>query len=270
MMSSLIELLIRSCIETFYITGMIILTGLLLGILRTYSIRNLQRSFGSKAVMITGFIGVPIHELSHAVFAVLFGHKVTKIKLLQKPDENGTMGYVNHSYNKLSIYQQIGNFFIGIAPILGGASSIIVLMRYMLPLSYNEFIKILMENFHLTTLNKSTMEGMLSSYAALISTVFSFGNLKNPAFYIFLFTAICISSHISLSYADMKGAFRGIGAIFMILFILNLFDLSKYIAAVWIIRYNILLTGVLIAAVLLSGITFIVSLILFLVKQGLS
>ena len=88
-MRFLIELLLKTCIETVYLTGMIILVGLLLGILRNNSIRNFQRSFGSKALMVTGFIGVPIHELSHAIFALLFGHKVNEIKLLQKPDEMG-------------------------------------------------------------------------------------------------------------------------------------------------------------------------------------
>jgi hypothetical protein len=62
--------------------------------------------------MVTGVVGVPIHELSHATFALIFGHKIKSIKLFQKPDENEVMGYVQHSYNQGSIYQQAGNFFI--------------------------------------------------------------------------------------------------------------------------------------------------------------
>jgi hypothetical protein len=266
-MSFLIELVIKTILETVYITGMIILIGLLLGILRTYSIKNFQRSFGRKAVMITGFIGVPIHELSHAIVAILFGHKVTDIKLLQKPDGNGVMGYVNHSYNKNSIYQLIGNFFIGIAPIFGGTISIIALMYFVVPQAYNQFIHILIKNVHVTTLNKTIIEGILSSYGGLIKTIFSLNNFGNPFFYIFLFVAICISSHISLSYADIKGAFRGLSVIFMLLLLLNIFDLSKYILSIEIIKYNILLTGVMIVAVFLSVITFLVSLVLLLIRK---
>jgi hypothetical protein len=258
----LLDLLFRTCAETIYITGMIILLGLLLGILRTYSINNLSRSFGRTAVMVTGFIGVPVHELSHAVFAVLFGHKVTDIKLLQKPDENGVMGYVNHSYNKLSIYQQIGNFFIGTAPIFGGVISLIALMHFTIPQTYNQFTHMIIKNLYAEALNKSTLEGILSSYGGLIITIFSLRNFENPLFYIFLFVSICISSHISLSFADIKGASRGLGAIFLILLILNIFGLAKYIAAFEIVRYNILLTGVLIVAVFLSVITFLLSLVL--------
>lgn len=261
-MTFIIELLIRTCIETVYLTGIIILIGLLLGVLRNNSIVNFQRSFGIKSLMVTGFIGVPIHELSHAIFALLFAHKITKIKLLQKPDENGVMGYVQHSYNQNSIYQQVGNFFIGIAPILGGVLSIIALMRFIIPQAYNRFINILIRSLHVTVLNRSIAKEIMNSYLGLIKVIFSLKNFENPYFYIFLFISICISSHISLSYADIKGASRGLWVIFMILFILNTLNLSKYILTVDLIRYNILITGVLIIAVILSSATFLISLIL--------
>lgn len=258
----IIELLIKTCIETVYFVGMIVLVGLLLGVLRNKSIINFQRSFGSKAVMITGIIGVPIHELSHAIFALLFRHKITKIKLLQKPDENGIMGYVQHSYNQGSIYQQVGNFFIGIAPIFGGVFSIITLMRFIIPQAYNRFINILVKSLQVTVLNKSTIEGIMNSYLGLVKVIFSLKNFENPYFYMFLFIAICISSHISLSSADIKGAFTGLWIIFLILFMLNTINLSKYILAINLIRYNILITGVLMVAVILSTTTFLISLIL--------
>jgi hypothetical protein len=267
-MNFIIELLIKTFAYTVYLTGMIILTGLLLGILRTNSIKNFQKSFGSKAVMLTGFIGVPIHELSHTIFALVFGHKVTSIKLFQKPDENGIMGYVNHTYNPLSIYQQIGNFFIGVAPIFGGTISIIVLMRFIIPKAYIQFMHILMKNLYITTLNKATIDGILISYGGLIKSIFSLRNFTNQYFFIFLLIAICISSHMSLSSADIKGASRGIGIIFLIFLILNIFSLSKYIVAINLIKYNILLIGFFIVAVILSIITFLLSLFLVLIKRA--
>lgn len=260
-MTFVIELLIRTCIETVYLIGMIILVGLLLGVLRDNSIRNFQRSFGNKALMVTGFIGVPIHELSHAIFAVLFGHKIDDIRLLQKPDVNGVLGYVQHSYNQDSIYQQIGNFFIGIAPIFGGTFSIIALMKFMIPQAYNSFINILIKSLNVSVLNKNTIEGIINSYSGLIKVMFSLKNFENPYFYIFLFISICISSHISLSRADIKGASKGLWIIFLILFILNALNLSKYILAIDIIKYNIFITGILIIAMVLSTATFLISLI---------
>ena len=260
-MTFVTELLIRTCLETVYLIGVIVLGGLLLGVLRNNSIRNFQRVFGTKALMATGCIGVPIHELSHAVFALLFGHKIVDIKLFQKPDVNGVMGYVYHSYNQDSIYQQVGNFFIGIAPIFGGAFSIIALIKSIIPQAYNRFINILVKSLNVTALNKSTIEGIMNSYLGLIKVIFSLKNFENPYFYIFLFTAMCISSHISLSHADIKGASKGLLFIFLILFILNALNLSKYILAIDLIKYNILITGILIIALVLSTVTFLISLI---------
>ncbi len=265
-MNFFVELIIKTIIETFCLTGSIILVGFFLGILRNKSIENFQRSFGMKAVMITGFIGVPIHELSHAIFAVLFKHKIVDIKLFQRPDEAGVMGYVKHTYNVDSIYQQIGNFFIGIAPIFGGITSIILLMKIIIPASYSKFLSILIKNLNVVNLNKHAVEGILTSYSALIKTIFSLKNLENPYFFLFLFAAICISSHISLSYADVKGAYRGLSIIFLILLILNVLGVSKYIFAFSIIKYNILVTGLLIISIGFSMITFLLSWILVHIK----
>ncbi|MDP4144967.1 MAG: hypothetical protein Q8936_10880 [Bacillota bacterium] len=266
-MDFFIELIIKTCIETLYLTGMIILIGFILGVLRNNSIRNFQRGFGSKSLMITGFIGVPIHELSHAIFALLFGHKITRIRLLQGPDESGVMGYVQHSYNQRSIYQQVGNFFVGIAPIFGGVFSIIALMRLIIPQSYSSLISILRNSLHVTAINKGTVEGIMNSYAGLIKVIFSLKNFENPYFYIFLFAAICISSHISLSRADIKGASMGLVIIFLILLVLNALDLTKYISVIDLVRYNILIVGILMVAIIFSLITFIISLISIMVRH---
>lgn len=64
-----------------------------------------------------GFIGVPCHEISHALAAWLFGHKVTKIKLFGI-GEGGLSGYVLHSWNPRSLYQRQGLFWIGISPLI--------------------------------------------------------------------------------------------------------------------------------------------------------
>jgi len=257
----IIELLIRTSLETAYLTGAIILVGLLLGFLENSASRNFQRSFGGNSVMVTGFIGTPIHELSHAMLALLFGHKVTDIKLLQRPDENGVMGYVMHSYNKNSIYQQIGNFFIGVAPIFGGVLVIIGLMRLLIPHAFESFFKILVESVNFDTFNTVTLEVIGGAYLGLLKLIFSLENFQNLYFYLFLFAAICISSHMSLSPADIKGAFKGLVTIFLVLLLFNGLGLSQYILAIYVIKYNILVTGFLMLTVIFSVITYLISLI---------
>lgn len=266
-MNLFFDALMRTVIETIYLTGIIILIGFLLGVLRNNSIKNFQRSFGMNAVMLTAFIGVPVHELSHAIAAILFRHHINDIKLLQKPDGNGVLGYVNHSYNTRSVYQEIGNFFIGVAPIFGGIASIIVLMRFLIKHAYDQFIQIVISNFHITMLNEEILKKIINSYLGLVKAIFSFSNLKNPYFYIFIFLAICISSHISLSSADIKGASRGLAIIFIILFLLNIFGLINNISKFSIEKYNIFITSFLFIAVILSFITFIISLFFVIIKR---
>ncbi|MPQ29891.1 hypothetical protein E4V42_00315 [Clostridium estertheticum] len=266
-MNTLIELIIKTCLDTIYMTGMIIFVGFILGFLRNHSIENFQRSFGWKAVAITAIIGVPIHELSHAILCLVFRHKISKLVLLQRKDENGVLGYVNHAYNPNSIYQQTGNFFIGIAPIFGGISAIIALMYTIIPKTYNQFISISMVNINITKINSVSLNGILNSYIDLIKIIFSVTNFSNPYFILFLFLAICISSHISLSSADIKGASKGLIVIFFIVLALNVFGFSKFVMAQGLLKYNIILIGFLIVSLIFSGITYLVSLFLLLIKH---
>jgi hypothetical protein len=267
-MDFFIKLIVKTMIDTLYMTGMIILVGFILGFLRERSIANFQKVFGWKAIAITAIIGVPIHEISHAIFCFIFGHKIIKIVLLQKRDENGVLGYVNHSYNPKSVYQQTGNFFIGIAPILGGVASIVALMRIIIPKTYNQFITISMNNLDISKLDGAAINGVLNSYINLITSIFSIKNFNNLYFIVFLFLVICISSHISLSSADIKGAYKGLVIIFLLIAVINFLGLSKFVMNESILKYNIVLTGFLIVALIFSSITYIVSLLLSLIKNG--
>ncbi|MHA8110544.1 hypothetical protein ACYATP_03415 [Lactobacillaceae bacterium Melli_B4] len=82
-----------------------------------------------------GWLGIIIHEFSHLVVALLFGHKITGFRLLHIPNGAGDerLGYVNHTYNARSAYQRMGNLFIGIAPIFGCAIALIVATQFLDP-----------------------------------------------------------------------------------------------------------------------------------------
>ena len=270
-MNLFIDWFLKTVVETLYLIGMMIFVGFILGYLREHSMTNFQRSFGEKAVMITGFIGVPIHEISHAIFAVVFKHKITKIKLFQKKDAQGILGYVNHTYNPKSIYQQIGNFFIGVAPIIGGIAAIIGLMRVFIYNVYSDFINVSINNLQVTAITEGAIKNVFSSYFLLIKMIFSIKNFSNIYFIIFLFLAICISSHISLSKADIKGAFQGITAFFLVLFvfkfIFNILVFSKYVSGVNTFKYNIIMVDFLAVALIFSIITYCISWLLLVLKR---
>ena len=144
---------------------------------------NSIRKSLAKLLGIQGYIyltcpGVMVHEIGHAVFCLIFRHKIVEMKLFS-PEEDGTLGYVNHSYNPNSFYQRIGNFFIGTGPIWFGVAVLCLISWLLLP---------------------DEMQ---------ISDFFSLNFWGRWQSYIWLYLALTISSHITLSPPDLAGSVDG-------------------------------------------------------------
>ncbi len=96
------DILIAFLIQIGSTIGLIILFGFIINIVTKIFYSN----FGSKALTVckaTGVFGTPVHELSHALFCLLFGHTIVELKLYAPNDDHGTLGYVNHTYNPIII-----------------------------------------------------------------------------------------------------------------------------------------------------------------------
>lgn len=89
------------------------------------------------------------------------------------------LGYVNHSYNPKSFYQRIGNFFIGTGPIWFGIAVLCFVSWLLLP---NEM--------------------QISSFLSMNF----WGRWQS---YVWLYFALTIASHITLSPPDLVGATDG-------------------------------------------------------------
>ncbi|MHC4779857.1 MAG: hypothetical protein ACYTFG_14880, partial [Planctomycetota bacterium] len=111
----------ETAMQVVYLLCPFILVGLVLHGLERLVQRSLARHFGWGSILWTGWLGTPIHELSHAALCLLFGHRIEEMALFKPDKETGRMGYVNHSWNPGNPYAVAGNFFIGIAPLAGGA-----------------------------------------------------------------------------------------------------------------------------------------------------
>ena len=69
----IVIILSKTIIDLFRLFGSIIIFGFILYILSSITRRIFAKTLGSKTeVYITGWIGTPIHELSHALFCILF------------------------------------------------------------------------------------------------------------------------------------------------------------------------------------------------------
>lgn len=93
--------------------------------------------WGPRLQALIGGIGVIIHELSHLIVALIFGHHINHVTLLHIPnprDPSDTgLGVVNHAWNTHNWYQKMGNFFIGIAPLLGCTLVLWVITNWLCP-----------------------------------------------------------------------------------------------------------------------------------------
>jgi hypothetical protein len=164
-------------------------------------------------------VGVTCHELSHAFLCLVCGHRINNIVLF-KADSSGTLGYVNHSYNPRNIYHQIGNFFIGIAPLFGGTLAIIIITVTCLP-NGNDIVKYLFDSEL-----ELQMVGGLTSLLGLIEIksnglveMFLSAYRANPfIFFVWLYLSSSISLHLSPSPVDLKGSMLG-GALTLLVFV---------------------------------------------------
>lgn len=140
--------------------------------------KSLAKIFGIQGYIYLTAPGVMIHEIGHAIFCLIFRHKIVEMKLFS-PEEDGTLGYVNHSYNPNSFYQRIGNFFIGTGPIWFGVAVLWFISWLLLP---------------------DEMQ---------ISNFFSLNFWGRWQSYIWLYLALTIASHITLSPPDLAGSVDG-------------------------------------------------------------
>jgi len=172
-----------------------------------------------------GWLGTIVHELGHAIFCIIFGHKITELKLFHPDPKTGTLGYVKHSYNSKNIYQLAGNFFIGIGPIVLG-SAVIYLLSYWL-LGLNPFN--LVNNLNLTSSQINSWDAIAQllhnlgdSSGLLLKELFSWQHLFSWHLYVFIYMVFAIGSSITLSPSDIRGALGGFIVIVILIFILNL------------------------------------------------
>jgi hypothetical protein len=127
------RLLVLNLVALGVAAAALLLAVLLLHLLERAVGRFVSHRLGWRAVLVTGWIGVPIHELSHLVTAVVFRHRIVGWSLFDPDPTTGTLGYVRHAHTRPSLYQLAGNFFIGVAPLVGGAAMLALLLVWMAP-----------------------------------------------------------------------------------------------------------------------------------------
>lgn len=160
--------------------------------------RLVAQTFGRFGLLVTGAIGVPVHEISHAILAMMFGHKINRIVFFQFKQNEKTLGWVDHSYNRKNILSSIGVVFISLAPIL--VIPVIMQMSFFFfELGSGESLGSLLHDWLYQ--DKTPSVNLLISSFLTDTKITLFSLIENPLLFVILG---CMSIHSSPSGADIK------------------------------------------------------------------
>ncbi len=207
--------IVQSLTQLVFIAGPFFLLGLLLHHLEGAVQGRLSRRFGWKSVLWTGWFGTPIHELSHALFCVLFRHRIDEIALFRPDPALGRLGHVSHTYDPKSRFQVAGNFFIGTAPFLGGALALYGLLWLFDPQTARralsgEGLASALAGGNLLAAGRALWD----QTSGVLSGVVTLSHLSSLPFWLFLYLVLCVGSHVAPSGTDYRGAGEG-GAVLL-------------------------------------------------------
>lgn len=216
MQEQLLSFLFYFLLSLWYTLGAVVLCGLAAHLAR----RAFVALVGSgKFVYVTSVIGTPIHELGHAVMCPLFGHRITEMRLLLPPNHpSGSLGYVEHSYNKRNLWARLGNLFIGIGPILSGLGVMLLCLFLCFPHAWEDYLLATAE------LSASTALPQLlsSALSLLLSLPAAFAREDWWIPLIGVTVILFVSQHVTLSTADIKGSLSALPIYLLLLLLVTI------------------------------------------------
>lgn len=211
-MDTFLEFLLLFLKISIYPIAAFIICGLIIALCERIFLAFCGRS-GRFLIYSTSIIGTPIHELGHAFMCLIFCHKINDMKLLSLNSNDGTLGYVEHSYNRKNPYAVIGNLFIGLGPIFSGLLFTLLIMKVCFPSAFDSYI--------MTSYNISIGDIFTNIKDILYEMLHE--SMKSNAFKIvggvFLFA---VSLHINLSLQDIKGSLSSLPLYFSLTLIISI------------------------------------------------
>jgi len=209
--------------ELFLVLGPPLLLALVMQLVSGISRRQASAALGEKAFLYITAPGVAVHELGHAFMCLLFGHRVDRVRLFQPTEDS--LGCVEHSYNKRNPYHLIGNFFIGTAPIWGGA--LVISLAAWLLLGPDALVRV--SSLPTGPSGLYSLDGtvrFLETFAGgvwdLLANAPYARWIEDWRFYVFAYLAFAVGCHVTLSPSDISGGFWGFVALVVVLYVVNL------------------------------------------------
>jgi hypothetical protein len=221
----MLSVLLSTLTQVFILFGPTLLLAILMQVVST-GCQNLgYRLMGSSNFLnVFGWLGTAVHELGHALFALLFFHKITEMKLFSPGAKKGSLGYVTHTWNSKNPYQVTGNFFIGIGPVIMGSLMLFLvtgLLFFTNIASMFSFDMTAESLIHAGSL-KQLIIHIVEGDKKFLFLIFAGPETSWWKIILFVYLLFSIGSSITLSMADIKGALQGFLVFLLILVVFNL------------------------------------------------
>lgn len=185
---------------------------------------RLSTRFGWNSVLWTGWLGTPIHESSHVLMCPVFRHRVDEVAFFEPDRQSGRLGYVRHSFHQGNWFEEMGNLFIGVAPLIGGSLVLLTLLTLFYPDAANAaWTATSATDNHLSapleidtgSVNDSSASPsrvwhqLWLRTSAMVSQLMNVDNWTQPRWWVFLYLVLCVGSHMAPSKSDYQGALKG-------------------------------------------------------------
>ncbi|WP_101772910.1 hypothetical protein [Peptostreptococcus faecalis] len=264
-----LEILLNQFKMSFIYTTEFVLMLLVFGVIFNYvekkNSSSIYRVFGFNGLIITGLIGTVIHEFSHILFCIIFRHRILDYSLFRpyKSRYDGVMGYVNHSCNTRSLYQMVGNFFIGIAPIIFGITFLILSMWILLPNEFHNVFQTFNENMtYMANINsiKDSINIYITIVLSIINNLNPFKSHNYLLYIIFIYIAYSVTTHMDLSKEDINNSKVGFFVFFATVYLVNfIFLLLGIKYQIFLLKVTVSIISFLTVGLLFAIITMLIS-----------
>ena len=239
--------------------------GLLIHFISHLTFNSLGKAFGNAGMYVVAWLGTPIHELGHALFCIIFRHKIVRIEFFKPDPQTGTLGYVNHQWNRSSLWQVLGNFFIGVGPLILGCLALLGIFYWLVPDSAQAWESIRAAADGIA--DDNTVGGYLAvlkdSLLTFTRLLFTADNITGWQFWVFCYLSICVAANIRLSWSDIRGSLSGFGCVIVLLILVNVIGLLFGLGSEWFLPYTAsslsMMYGLFVLALIMTGIGFVIT-----------
>jgi hypothetical protein len=207
----MLELLPDACLAAARLLAVILVPPALLGLalrsLEQLITSRLASRLGRRWVLITGWLGVPVHELSHVLACWLFMHRVERVVFFDPDPRAASLGRVEHSWAPLNPWAQIGRLVIGVAPLIGGAAALVGLTHWLGP------GVVLEPPVDPTAGIIATLSSLAADLGDMARAWWTTPRAPDGRTALWLFLCLSIGSHMAPSRADLTGSLAGLAVL---------------------------------------------------------